>query len=38
VGISFAKEVIPVKHFFRDVSAALVAAVLAALVIRLLNL
>ena len=32
------KEVTPMKHFFRDVLAALVAAVLAALVIRFLNL
>lgn len=32
------KEDTPMKHFLRDVLAAFVAAVLAALVIRLLNL
>lgn len=32
------KEGTPMKHFLRDVLAAFVAAVLAALVIRLLNL
>lgn len=38
VGAFSEKEDTPMKHFLRDVLAAFVAAVLAALVIRLLNL
>lgn len=38
VGMSFVKEDTPMKHFLRDVLAAFVAAVLAAVVVRLLNL
>ena len=38
VGAIFRKEDRPMKHFLRDVLAALAAAILAAVVIRLLNL